>query len=86
MDAYRKEMRARFEAYMRERRAQMDAMTQQQDEGTAAPQRPTAPPMQPGAGPAMRPGPGPYGYPNMPPYGPRYPSAFPGYQTPYWQR
>mgnify|MGYP001821696568 CR=1 FL=1 len=85
MNAYREEMRSRFDAYMKERQAQMETMAQQQRE-----QRESAwgsnypvPPMQPGAAPVP---PMPYGYPNMPNYGPRYPSAYPGYRTPYWQQ
>lgn len=85
MNAYREQMRSRFDAYMQERQAQMEQMAQQQREqreSARVPSRP-APPMQPGAAPAR---PMPYGYPNMPAYGPRYPSAYPGYRTPYWQQ
>lgn len=85
MNAYREQMRSRFDAYMQERQAQMDQMAQQQREqreSARVPSRPVSP-MQPGAAPAR---PMPYGYPNMPAYGPRYPSAYPGYRTPYWQQ
>ena len=85
MNAYREQMRSRFDAYMQERQAQMEQMAQQQREqreSARVPSRPVSP-MQPGAAPAR---PMPYGYPNMPAYGPRYPSAYPGYRTPYWQQ
>ena len=81
MENYRQEMRERFDAYMKERQAKMEEMTRRQREVATPPQPPTPPTAMPSR-PAM-----PYGaYPNMPPYGPRYPAAFPGYQTPYWQQ
>ena len=71
-------MRARFDEYMQERQAQLDADMRRQREQQAAleRQRIEAPryPVQP------------YPYPAMPAYGPRYPAAFPGYREPYWQQ
>lgn len=82
MNAYREEMRKRFDTYMQQRQTQMEELARQQREAAGANNRP-APPMQPSP---VQPRPTPYGYPNMPAYGPRYPSAYPGYRTPYWQQ
>jgi hypothetical protein len=79
MNAYREEMRRRFDSYMKERQAQMEEIARRQREQREAAM---ANPRQ--APPAQRPMP--YPYPNMPAYGPRYPSAYPGYRTPYWQQ
>ena len=86
MSAYRETMRARFDEYMRERQAQFEEnirrhreqreVTLDQPPGRAIPPTPPSPPrMQPYGG-----------YPPAPAYGPRYPSGFPGYRTPYWQQ
>ncbi len=79
MKAYQDSMRARFDGYMKERQAQLDADMQRQREqqqAALARKRIEAPryPVQP------------YPYPAMPAYGPRYPAAFPGYREPYWQQ
>ena len=77
MKAYRDSMRARFDEYMKERQAQLDAnMQRQQQQAAQERKRFEAPryPIQP------------YPYPAMPAYGPRYPAAFPGYREPYWQQ
>jgi hypothetical protein len=78
MRAHQDAMRARFDEYMKERQAQLDADMRRQREQQAEleRQRIEAPryPVQP------------YPYPAMPAYGPRYPAAFPGYREPYWQQ
>jgi hypothetical protein len=79
MNAYREAMRARFDEYMRERQAQLEEsvrLQREQHEAAIGRSRTEAPrqPIQP------------YPYPAMPPYGPRYPAAYPGYGTPYWQQ
>jgi len=80
MGAYRESMRARFDEYMRERQAQHEeTMRRQREQHEAQMEQRRA---QAGLN---RPQP-PYPYPAMPAYGPRYPAAFPGYRTPYWQQ
>ena len=78
MRAHQDSIRARFDEYMKERQARLDADMRRQREQQAEleRQRIEAPryPVQP------------YPYPAMPAYGPRYPAAFPGYREPYWQQ
>ncbi len=79
MSAYRQTMRSRFDEYMQERQAQLEEsarLQREQQEAAMGRSRAEAPhpPLQP------------YPYPAMPPYGPRYPAAYPGYRTPYWQQ
>lgn len=79
MSAYREAMRARFDEYMQERQAQLEEsvrLQREQHEAATGRSRTEAP----------RPPIQPYPYPAMPPYGPRYPAAYPGYGTPYWQQ
>ena len=80
MAAYRESMRSRFDEYMQERQAQMEenARRQRQQHEAAMEQNRS---MQPNWG-RVQPPP----YPAMPAYGPRYPTAYPGYRTPYWQQ
>ena len=80
MTAYRETMRSRFDKYMQERQAQLqDTARRQREQHEAEMERQRA--LQ-----AERTRIQPYAYPAMPPYGPRYPEAFPGYRTPYWQQ
>ena len=80
MTAYREAMRSRFDQYMNERQAQLqDAARRQREQHEAEMERQRA--MQ-----AERSRIQPPPYPAMPAYGPRYPEAFPGYRTPYWQQ
>jgi len=75
--AYRESMRARFEEYMKERQAQHEeTMRRQREQHEAQMEQKRAE-----AGRNR-----PYPFPAMPAYGPRYPAAFPGYRTPYWQQ
>ena len=80
MNAYRESMRARFDQYMQERQARHEEnMRRQREQHEAA--------MEQGRTEAGRRFNAPYNpYPPMPGYGPRYPAAFPGYRTPYWQQ
>lgn len=77
IEQYREAMRTRFDEYMKERQAQREeAMRLQREKREAAMEKSRAqfnryPPP---------------GYPTGPGYGPRYPAAFPGYRTPYWQQ
>jgi hypothetical protein len=96
--AYRQQMRERFDAYMAERQAQLDGMATRQSQGQAGtmPPRPTMPtqpqPRYEQFQPPMMPNYGgggmPYGYgpPPAMPYGQGYPGAYPGYGAPYWQQ
>jgi hypothetical protein len=79
MNAYRDAMRERFDEYMQQRQAQLDEnMRRQREQHQAAMERNrTEAPIYPAQ---------PYAYPPVPAYGPRYPAAFPGYRTPYWQQ
>ena len=81
MASYRDNMRSQFDQYMAERRAQMEENARlQREQHEAAMEKNRA--MR-----ANRPGFAPYPYPAAPPsYGPRYPAAYPGYRTPYWQQ
>lgn len=81
MAAYRESMRTRFDEYMKERQAQMEENAwRQRAQHEAAMEKNRS--MR-----ANRPGYAPYPYPAAPPsYGPRYPSAYPGYRSPYWQQ
>jgi len=80
MGTYRESMRTRFDEYMKERQAQYEeAMRRQREQHEAEMEQRRS---QAGLN---RPQP-PYPYPAMPSYGPRYPAAFPGYRTPYWQQ
>lgn len=81
MSAYRDDMRARFDEYMQERQMLMEENARRQREQHEAAMEKNR---------ALRanrsPYP-PYPYPAAPPsYGPRYPAAYPGYRTPYWQQ
>jgi hypothetical protein len=73
-------MRERFDTYLQERQAQQrEAIRRQREQHEAN--------IEQGLGwapPANRFGPPPFR--GMPVYGPRYPAAFPGYRTPYWQQ
>ncbi|MCP5300400.1 MAG: hypothetical protein H6959_06110 [Chromatiaceae bacterium] len=80
ISAYREAMRSRFDEYMRERQAQHEETIRQQRE-----QREAAIEQSRAQISRNRP-PQPYPYPTAPGYGPRYPAAFPGYRTPYWQQ
>ena len=81
MAAYREKMRLRFEEYMAEHRVRVEEKARQQREQHEAAMQ------QNRAMRANRPGYAPYPYPPAPPsYGPRYPAAYPGYRTPYWQQ
>lgn len=79
VEQYRASMRARFDEYMQERQARHDDMMRRQREQLEAN-------MEQSRAKANRMPPQPYPYPGMPAYGPRYPAAFPGYRTPYWQQ
>lgn len=81
MNEYRENMRARFDAYMQERQAKHEQTLQRQrEQHEAAMEQQRA--RQNQRGPYQ-----PFGFPPPPPaYGPRYPAAFPGYRTPYWQQ
>lgn len=85
MSAYRESMRARFDEYMRERQEQFEENIrrhrEQREVTLEQPPARVTPPTPPGP-PRMQP----YAYPPAPAYGPRYPSGFPGYRTPYWQQ
>lgn len=83
MNAYRESMRARFDAYMQERQAQHEEALRRQREQREAQMAQMA--QERAQANRNRPQP-PYPYPAMPAYGPRYPAAFPGYRTPYWQQ
>lgn len=81
MSAYRENMRTRFDEYMQERQMQMEENARRQREQHEAAMEQNR---------ALRANRGPYApypYPAAPPsYGPRYPAAYPGYRTPYWQQ
>ncbi len=81
MNAYREAMRNRFDDYMKERQAKVEEAARLQREQHEANMEKSR---------AARPAQNrfsPYPYPAAPPaYGPRYPSAYPGYRTPYWQQ
>ena len=80
MAAYRESMRSRFDMYMSERQAQHEEnMRRQREQREATLEQNRA--IQ-----ANRNRFQPYPYPAMPAYGPRYPAAYPGYRTPYWQQ
>ena len=81
MQAYREAMRARFDEYMQERQAQhVENVRRQREQREALMDQQRN---RPGVGNPYAP---PVPYPPAPGYGPRYPSAFPGYRTPYWQQ
>jgi hypothetical protein len=81
MTAYRNSMRTRFDERMKERQAQMEQKARRQREQHEAAME------QNRLMRASRPPHPPYPYPAAPPsYGPRYPAAYPGYRTPYWQQ
>ena len=81
MTAYRENMRTRFDEFMQERQMQMEENARRQREQHEAAMEQNR---------ALRANRGPYApypYPAAPPsYGPRYPAAYPGYRTPYWQQ
>ena len=81
MTAYRENMRTRFDEYMQERQLQLEENARRQREQHEAVMEKNR---------ALRTNRGPYPpypYPAAPPsYGPRYPAAYPGYRTPYWQQ
>lgn len=81
MAAYRENMRTRFDEYMQERQMQMEENARRQrEQHEAAMEKNRA--LRANRGPYA-----PYPYPAAPPsYGPRYPAAYPGYRTPYWQQ
>jgi hypothetical protein len=79
---YREQMRTRFDEYMMERQAQLEEKARrqrEQHEANMARNRAARP------GFTQIPAPAP-AYPSGPTYGPRYPAAYPGYRTPYWQQ
>ena len=80
MAAYRESMRSRFDEYMQERQAQLEENARRQREKHEAAMEQSRS-MQPNWG-RFQPPP----YPAMPTYGPRYPTAYPDYRTPYWQQ
>lgn len=80
MAAYRESMRSRFDEYMQERQAQLEENARRQREKHEAAMEQSRS-MQPNWG-RFQPPP----YPAMPAYGPRYPTAYPDYRTPYWQQ
>ncbi|MCB1774783.1 MAG: hypothetical protein KDI88_14300 [Gammaproteobacteria bacterium] len=76
--AYRKQMRTRFDDYLKERQAQQDEnLRLQREQHEAQMQNRTW--FQ--SGPRIPP----YPYPSARNYPPRYPSAPPAYRSPYWQ-
>lgn len=80
VDTYRESMRSRFDEYMKERQAKRDeAMRLQREQREAALEQSRAQMNRNRFQP-------PFPYPPGPAYGPRYPGAFPGYRTPYWQQ
>jgi hypothetical protein len=79
MTAYREAMRARFDQFMHDRRAQYEEELRRQREHMAAARRQNRPTQQPLPRDAFQPP----RYPGMPVWAPPYPMAFPGYREHY---